>query len=162
MGDIIVDGKTRVFSIPDTGQDLTALSAATINSGEALHEVLVPTGLEGFEGTTETVDTTSLASSYNTALPGRTSFSGTGLVCKKQDDTDPVFTQLSVKDTKLIIVILDGEDSGSAVAATDTYEAYPVTTGEFNYVGRGEANSVLRYRVPTPLSRPRVRGTAAA
>jgi hypothetical protein len=162
MADIIVDGKTRVFAIPYTGQDLTALSAAAINLGEALHEVLVPTGLEGFEGSTAEIDTTPLGSAYDTKLAGRTSFSGTNLLAKMQSGTDPVFDMLSVKGTALVIVILDGVDADVDVVATDEYEAYPVTTGEYNYVGRGEANSLLRYRVPVPVSRPRVRGTAAA
>ncbi len=161
MGDIIVDGKTRVFAIPDTGQSLSALSAAAINAGEKLHDWLVPTGLEGFEGSTAEIDTTALGSAYDTKLAGRTSFSGTNLLLKKQTGTDTAFTMLSVKGTALLIVIFDGVDSGTAVVSTDKYEVYPVTTGEYNYVGRGEANSLLRYRVPVPVSRPRVRGIAA-
>lgn len=162
MADIIVDGKTRVFAVADTGQTLTALSAAAINGGTKLHDALVPTGLEGFEGSTAEIDTTALGSAYDTKLAGRTSFSGTGLVFKKQDGTDTVFDLTSVKGTKLLIVILDGVDSGTAVTAAEDYEVYPVTTGEYNYLGRGEANTILRYRVPTPVSRPRVRGTTVA
>lgn len=162
MNDIIVDGKTRVYAIPDTDQALEALSAAALTSGDALHDYLVPTGLEGFEGTTAAIDNSSLASTFGTNLPGRTDFSGTGLLLKKQETTDPAFDLLSVKGTKLIIVILDGVDATEAPVTGDEYEAYPITTGEYNYVGRGEANSILRYRVPTPVSRPRVRGTLVA
>lgn len=159
--DIVVDGKTRVFALPDTGQALTALTAAAINAGEALHDVLVPTGLEGFEGSTAEIDSTAMSSTFDTKLPGRTSFSGTNLVLKKQDGDDPAFDLLSVKDTPLIIVIMDGVDAEDPAAATQEYEAYPVRTGEFNYLGRGEANSLLRYRVPTPISRARKRGVVA-
>lgn len=162
MADIIVDGKTRVFAIPDTGQNLSALSAATLTAADAIHDFLVPTGLEGFEGSTAEIDNTALSSTFDTRLPGRTSFSGTGLVLKKQSGTDAVFDLLSVKDTDLIIAIFDGVDADTAVATGEDYEAYPVRTGEFNYVGRGEANSLLRYRVPTLISRARVRGTTVA
>lgn len=161
MADIIVDGKTRVFAVT-TYANLAALTVAEIAAGEALHAKLVPTGLEGFEASTAEVDNTSLASTFDTRLPGRTSFSGTGLLLKKQDDADDAFDLLTVRDTEIAIVIFDGVDADEAPVATDDYEAYPVTTGEFNYVGRGEANSLLRYRVPTPLRAPRVRGTVAA
>lgn len=162
MADIIVDGKTRVYAIADTGQTLTALSAAAVAAGEALHNVLVPTGLEGFEGSTAEIDNTPLGSAYETKLAGRTSFSGTNLLMKKQTGTDDAFDLTSVKGTALLIVILDGVDSATTPVTGEDYEVYPVTTGEYNYVGRGEANSVLRYRVPAPVSRPRVRGTLVA
>lgn len=163
MTDIIVDGKTRVFAIPDTGSlTLSGLTVANFGTGEAIHSKLVPTGLEGFEGSTAEIDNTALDSTFDTRLPGRTSFSGMGLLLKKQDGTDDVFTLVSVKGTNLLIAIFDGVDAATAVAADDDYEVYPVRTGEFNYVGRGEANSLLRYRVPTPMQAPRVRGTVVA
>ncbi len=65
---------------------------------------------------------------------------------------------VSVKDTDLIIVIMDGEDADTAPIVGDAYEAYPVRTGDWNHVGRGEANSLLRYRVPVSISGARVRG----
>jgi hypothetical protein len=161
MADIIVDGKTRVAFVA-TGSNPAAFTVAELNAGELLHHALVPTGLEGFEGSTAEIDNTSLASEFDTRLPGRTSFSGTGLLLKKQSGTDDVFDLLSVKDTAGYIVIRDKIDADTSWAATQDYEAYPVRTGEYNYVGRGEANSVLRYRVPTPISSARIRGTAAA
>lgn len=164
MTDIIVDGKTRVFAIPDTGLlTLSALSVANFATGEAIHGRLVPTGLEGFEGSTAEIDNTALDSTFDTRLPGRTSFSGTGLLLKKQDDAaDDVFDLVTVKGTNLLIAIFDAVDADAAVAVTQDYEVYPVRTGEFNFVGRGEANSLLRYRVPTPIQAPRVRGTVGA
>lgn len=161
MADIIVDGKTRVYAVT-TAANPAAMTVAEITAGEALHDSLVPTGLEGFEGTTEEVDNTALSSTFNTRLPGRTSFSGTGLILKKQDGADPVFDLLTANGTDLYIVIFDGVDASVDPVVTDEYEAYPVRTGEFNYVGRGEANSVLRYRVPTLIRAARVRGAVAA
>lgn len=163
MSDIIVDGKTRVFAVPDTGQALETLSAAAVILGEKLDGYIVPTGLEGFEGSTAEIDNTPLGADQETKLVGKTSFSGTNLVLKKQDDaSDPAFDLLSVKGTKLLIVIFDGTDYELDPSTGDNYEVYPITTGEYNYVGRGEANSLLRYRVPTPISRPRKRGTLVA
>lgn len=159
MADIVVDGMTRVAFVP-TGTP-SAFTVAQLNAGTLLQAMLVPTGLEGFEGSLAEVDNTPLAGRFDTKLPGRTSFSGTALVLKKQDAADPVFDLLSVVNTNGFIVIRDNIDETVAWAATQKYESYPIRTGEFNYLGRGEANSLLRYRVPVPVTGPRVRGTAA-
>lgn len=158
MTDIIVDGKTRVFAVPLAALNLSALTVANIGTGEALHDELVPTGLEGFEAATAEVDNTALSSTFDTKLPGRQSFSGTGLVLKKQAVASAAFTLISVKDTDLAIVIMDGEDADTVATIGDEYEAYQVRTADWNHVGRGEANSLLRYRVPVSVSGARVRG----
>ena len=82
MADIIVDGQTRVAFVP-TISNIAAPTVAQLNAGTLLQTTLIPTGLEGFENTTADVDNTSLASTFDTKLPGRQSFSGTGLVLKK-------------------------------------------------------------------------------
>jgi hypothetical protein len=160
MSDIIVDGKTRVAFVPSGTP--SAFTVAQLNAGTLLHWMLVPTGLEGFEGSTAEIDNSALGSRSDSHLPGRTSFSGTNLLLKKQEGSDPVFDLLSVLGTDGFVVIRDTLDEAAAWAATQKYESYPVRTGEFNYVGRGEANSLLRYRVPTSITGARVRGVVAA
>lgn len=160
MTDIIVDGQTAVWFVP-TAANSAAITTAEITAGKALHDLLVPTGLEGFEPSTAEIDNTALSSKQDSKVPGRGSYSGTGLVLKKQTGTDAVFNLLSVFGTTGFIVIRDGIDAATAAAAAQKYEAYPITTGYYGYVGRGEANSLLRYRVPTPVSGPRVVGTIA-
>ncbi len=71
MTDIIVDGKTRVFAVPAAALDISALTVANIGTGEAGHDELIPTGLEGFEASTAEVDNTALSSTFDTRLPGR-------------------------------------------------------------------------------------------
>jgi hypothetical protein len=161
MSDIIVDGQTRVAFVPTIAVP-TAATVAELNAGTLLHWTLIPTGLEGFEPSTAEVDNTALASTFDTKLPGRGSFSGTGLVLKKQTATDTVFTLLSVFNTAGFIVIRDGVPADTAWTAADKYEAYPGRTGLYSMLGRGEANSLLRYRVPFPIGASRVQGVVAA
>lgn len=151
MADIIVDGRTRVAFVP-TIANIAAPTTAELNAGTLLQSTLVPTGLEGFENTTADVDNTSLASTFDTKLPGRQSFSGTGLVLKKQDGTDTVFILLTVPNTNGYIVIRDSLTEGTAWASTQNVEVHPIRTATHSMLGRGEANSVLRYRVPTPIT----------
>ncbi|MEO5665515.1 MAG: hypothetical protein ABIR39_19795 [Nocardioides sp.] len=151
MADIIVDGQTRVAFVP-TIANIAAPTTAELNAGTLLQSTLIPAGLEGFENTTADVDNTSLASTFDTKLPGRQSFSGTGLVLKKQDGTDTVFNLLSVPNTAGYIVIRDGVAESTAWAATNKVEVYPIRTAAHSTMGRGEANSLLRYRIPTPIS----------
>jgi hypothetical protein len=151
MADIIVDGQTRVAFVP-TIANIAAPTTAELNAGTLLQSTLIPAGLEGFENSTADVDNTSLASTFDTKLPGRQSFSGTGLVLKKQDGTDTVFNLLSVPNTSGYIVIRDGVTESTAWAATNKVEVYPIRTAAHSMMGRGEANSLLRYRIPTPIS----------
>lgn len=160
MADIIVDGMTRVAFVP-TISNLAAATTTELNNGTLLTLTLVPTGLEGFDSSQADVDNSSLGSTYDSKLPGRKSFSGTGLVLKKQDGTDAVFNLLSVANTNGFIVVRDGLDQALAWLSAQPYEVYPIRTGEFNFLGRGEANSLLRYRVPTSISASRVRGAVA-
>jgi hypothetical protein len=108
------------------------------------------------------VDNTSLASTFDTKLPGRQSFSGTGLVLKKQTATDTVFNLLTTPNTDGYIVIRDGMAESTAWATSQNVEVYPVRTASHSMLGRGEANSVLRYRVPTPVTaKPNLKAVVA-
>ena len=151
MADIIVDGQTRVAYVP-TVANIAAPTTTELNAGTLLSSTLIPAGLEGWENSTAEVDNTSLASSFDTKLPGRVSFSGTGLVLKKQDGTDTVFNLLTTPGTNGYIVIRDGVANATAWASADKVEVYPIRTGTHVMLGRGEANSLLRYRVPTTIT----------
>lgn len=161
MADIIVDGMTRVAFVP-TIANIAAPTVAELNAGTLLQSTLVPTGLEGFENSTADVDNTSLASTFDTKLPGRQSFSGTGLVLKKQDGTDTVFNLMSVPNTNGFIAVRDGILEATGWVAAQKVEVYPIRTAAHSMMGRGEANSVLRYRVPTPISaKPELKAVVA-
>ena len=151
MTDIVVDGMTKVAFVP-TIAVLAAPTVAELNAGDDIETFLIAAGLEGFDPSTADVDTTSLASTFDTKQPGRTSFSGTGLVLKKQLASDTIHTALSVPGVTGFVVIRDGILVATAWTAAQKVAVYPVALGQWAYMGRGEANSVLRYRVPTPIT----------
>ena len=108
------------------------------------------------------MDNTSLASTFDTKLPGRQSLSGTGLVFKKQDGTDTIWNLLTVPGTNGYIVIRDGIAQATAWTIADKVEVHPIRTAAHAMLGRGESNSLLRYRVPTPItSQPNLKAVVA-
>lgn len=151
--DITVDGNTAVWFVPTIASATLAPTVAEIGAGKALQERLRADGLENFEPTTARVDNTSLASTFDTSTPGRTAFGDVALVLKKVKvgDADAVFDTLSVKNTSGYLVIRDGVPQGNAAASGQKVAVYPILTGQWAYLPR-EPNSVLRYRVPTPVS----------
>ena len=89
MADIPVDGNTRVAWVP-TIATKTAPTTTELNAGILLQSFITADGLAGFEPETADVDTTSLASTFNTVTNGRDTFSGTMLRLKKQEDRKSV------------------------------------------------------------------------
>lgn len=151
MGDIIVDGKTKVWFVP-TIANIAAPTVAEITAGTSLEHQLTADGLSGFAPKTADVDNTALDSTFDTVLPGRSSYSNTMLTLKKQSGaTDAVWTALSVRDTAGYIVIRDGAPVSQALAAADKVQVYPVVLGEWGYLDRAK-NSVLKYAVETKIS----------
>lgn len=151
MPDIIVDAMTKVQFVPTIASGTKAPTVAELGLGTSLELLLTKTGLEGFDPSNAEVDTTSLGSPDDTKVPGRVSYSGTALVLKKQTPTDPVYATLSVMNTTGFIVIRDAIVATTAFAAAQKVDVYPVQLGKTGKVGRGEDNSLLRYRVPCSI-----------
>lgn len=163
MADQVVDGMTRVAFAAAISNIAAPSAGSELNTSTLLHDTLIPAGLEGFEATTDGVDASSLASTFNLFLPGRQSVSGMGLVLKKQDGTDTIFNLLSVPNTSGFIVIRDGIAAATAWAASQKVEVWPIRTAAHIMLGRGEANSLLRYRIPLfPSAQPNLKATLAA
>ena len=152
MPDIVVDGMTKVSFVPTIASATLNPTTAEVTAGTSLEQFLIAAGLEGFDPSNAEIDNTSLASTFDTKLPGRVSFSGTALVLKKQSGTDNTWTALKTPGTNGFIVIRDGILVSTAFAAAQKVAVYPVQLGQWSYLGRGEANSVLRYRVPCTVT----------
>lgn len=160
MADVFADGNTRVAFVPAIAS-IAAPTTTELNAGTLLQSVMTADGLMGFEATTAEVDTTSLASTFNTKTIGRDDFSGTGLRIKKQTyGSDTVFTLLT-RGTSGYIVIRRGVVETTAWTSTQAIEVYPVTCGQTKYLPP-EANSVQKYEIPTPItSAPNLRAAVA-
>lgn len=152
MADIVLDGKVRVAFVPSIA-NIAAPTTTELNAGTLLTAQLVPTGLEGFEPSQAEVDNTSMASTFDTKLPGRLSHSGTRLVFKKSDGTDTIFTLLVPDTDGFVVVRANGVLQGAAWAsAQGPLSIYPGRTGTAYKVGLGEANSLERFAVPWFIS----------
>jgi hypothetical protein len=160
VADVFADGNTRVSFVSAIASQ-AAPTTAELNAGVLLQSFLTADGLMGFEASSAEVDTTALASTFNTKTIGRDDFSGTGLRLKKQTyGSDTVFSTLT-RGTSGYIVIRRGTTESTAWASTQAVEVYPVTCGQTKFLAP-EANSVQKYEVPTPVTAaPTLRGAVA-
>lgn len=159
IADVLADGNTRVAFVAAISNQASP-TTAELNAGILLQSYITADGLMGFEATTAEVDTTSLASTFDTKTIGRDAFSGTGLRLKKQSGTDTAFTTLS-RGTTGFIAIRRGVAETTAWASAQALEVYPIICGQRKMLAP-EANSVQRYEVPTPItSAPSLTATVA-
>lgn len=135
MADLGFDGMISVWWVA-TIADISAPKAATeigAAGSVVLHSRLTPDGLTTGAGS-DTIDTSKMASTFNTKIVGRRNFDGLQLtyvrgdaVAEKLLDTTLVYRAsgyLVVRRDKLTTV---------AVAAADKVEVYPAQCGEPQY-----------------------------
>lgn len=159
MADIPVDGKTRAAWV-STIADISAPTTTELNAGVLLQSTLTADGLGGFQPETADVDTSSLASTFNTVTNGRVSFSNTMLRLKKQTGTDTIWNTLT-KDTAGYVVLRRYIDQSTAWASGDKVQVYPAICGETKDLDP-EPNTLGRYEVPIKItSEPDLRSVVA-
>jgi hypothetical protein len=159
MGDITVDGKTRVAYVASISNP-AAPTAAELNAGILLHSTMTPDGLTGFEAETADVDNSALDSTFDTVTNGRDSFSSTGVMLKKQSGTDTIFDTLT-RDTTGYIVVRRYIAASTSWAASQKVSVFPIICGQTKEPAP-EKNSVAKYFVPTKItSSPSLRATVA-
>lgn len=160
MADLFADGNTRV-SFVSAISNIAAPTTGELNAGVLLQSFLTADGLNGFEATSAEVDTTALASTFDTKSIGRDSFSGTMLRFKKQTyGSDTVYSTL-LRGTAGYVVIRRGVLETTAWTSTQAIEVYPIICGQVKYLAP-TANSIQKYEVPTPItSAPNLRAAVA-
>lgn len=159
MADIVADGKTRVSWVPSIS-NIAAPTTAELNAGMLLQSLLTPSGLSGFQPETAKVDTSSLASTFNTARNGRTSFDSPMLELKKQDTGDTAYTTL-IRGATGYVVVRSSITESTAYASSQAVRVYPAECGEVAHVDI-EENSLERYQVPLCItSQPNLRAAVA-
>lgn len=159
MADIPSDGKTRVYWVT-TIANIQAPTTTELNAGIALQSTMTADGMNGFQPATADVDTSSLDSTFNTMVNGRTSFSNTALRIKKQSGTDTIFTTLT-RDTAGYVVVRRSIAASTAWASSQAVEVYPALCGEVSRMDP-EPNTVERYEIPIKItSTPALRAAVA-
>lgn len=149
MGDINIDGRVRVGWVSGVSgiASIAGPLVAELNAGLRLDTIMTPDGLQGFEGDTAAVDSSSLSSSQNTNIAGRISRDGMALRLKKQDTADTAFTTLQYRVDGFVVVRRGGIDANTAWTAGQAVAVYPVQCGEYKPLPP-EGNSMDRYDVP--------------
>ncbi|MFE4311496.1 hypothetical protein ACFRR6_36185 [Streptomyces sp. NPDC056891] len=128
MADLISDGKTRVVWLP-TVANINAPTVAELNAGSDYTKRITPDGLK-LDPTTADVDTSSLASKFDTGTVGRVSFD-TEITFKRGDNPtdDAPFTTLKYGVSGFLFV-RRGVDFTTAWTAGQKVEGYPITCAE--------------------------------
>jgi hypothetical protein len=159
LADITADGKTRVSWVTSIA-NINAPTTTELNAGMLLQSTLTADGLNGLQPDTADVDTSSLSSTFNTTVNGRTSFSNTSLRLKRQSGTDTIFTTL-VRDTAGYLVVRRSVTESTAWASAQSVEVYPALCGEVARMDP-EPNTVERYEIPLKItSSPALRSAVA-
>lgn len=144
MSDLIGDGNIKVAWVTSIAS-LNAPTAAELSAGSDWTTRLTPDGLKT-DPTTADVDTSSLASTFNTNQPGRKSYACEITFKRGSTPTeDQPYTTLSY-GTAGFLVVRRGLAYATAFTAGDRVEVYPVTASEPQNVAPA-ANEVLKVTV---------------
>jgi uncharacterized membrane protein len=144
MADLISDGNIKVSWVPSIAT-VQSPTAAELNAGYDWTQRLTPDGLKT-DPTTAEVNTSSLASTFDTTVPGRKSYQAE-ITFKRGTSAleDQPFTTLSYGVTGFLVV-RRGTPYATAYATGDRVEVYPVAATEPQNVAP-VANEVLKVLV---------------
>jgi hypothetical protein len=128
MSDLISDGKTRVAWL-STVANINAPTVAELTAGADYTKRITPDGLK-LDPSTADVDTSSLASKFDTKTAGRVGFDAE-LTFKRGDNPtdDAPFSTLKY-GVSGFLVVRRGVDYTTAWTVGQKVEVYPITCGE--------------------------------
>ncbi|MEW5658356.1 hypothetical protein ABGT92_23920 [Streptomyces cinereoruber] len=159
MADLISDGKTRVYWVPSVA-NINAPTVAELNAGADYTQRITPDGLK-LDPSTADVDTSSLASTFDTKTVGRVGFDVE--LTFKRGDTGPEdlpYTTLKY-GVSGFLAVRRGVAYATAWAAGQKAEVYPITCGEPQNVSPA-ANEVMKFVSPMRVtSAPATAATVA-
>lgn len=149
MGDLISDGKTRVVWASSIA-NIAAPTAAECNGALDLTKRITPDGLKA-DPTTADVDTSSLASRFDTRTVGRIGFENELTMKRGDNPTDDLpYTTLKYGVTGYMIV-RRGIAFETAFAAGQQVEVYPAICGERANIPPA-ANEVSKFTAPIKVT----------
>ncbi|WNI16908.1 hypothetical protein [Actinacidiphila sp. ITFR-21] len=145
MTDVISDGKTRV-AIALSLANINAPTVAECTAAQDITPRLTPDGLK-LDPTTADVDTSSLASTFDTKEVGRVGYD-TELTFKRGTTTQEDWPyQNLVYGVHCYVIVRRAVDYATAWAAGQQVEVYPVVCGERANVSPA-ANEVMKFVSP--------------
>ncbi|MFD5509026.1 hypothetical protein ACFWIB_14785 [Streptomyces sp. NPDC127051] len=159
MSDLISDGKTKVVWASSIA-NIAAPTTTELNAGSDFTTRITPDGLK-LDPSTADVDTSSLASTYDTKTVGRVGFD-VELTFKRGSTggEDLPYTTLKY-GVSGYLVVRRGADYATAWASSQKCEVYPVTCGE-PANSSPAANEVMKFMSPMRVtSAPSTAATVA-
>ena len=159
MSDLISDGKTKVVWASSIA-NIAAPTTTELNAGSDFTTRITPDGLK-LDPSTADVDTSSLASTFDTKTVGRIGFN-VELTFKRGSTVgeDLPYTTLKYGVSGYLIV-RRGVDYATAWASTQKCEVYPITCGEPQNSSPA-ANEVMKFMAPMRVtSAPSTAATVA-
>nr|BFD90714.1 hypothetical protein KitaXyl93_20740 [Kitasatospora sp. Xyl93] len=147
--DLISDGKTRATWAASIANP-NAPTAAECNGGIDLTVRLTPDGLK-VDPTTADVDTSSLASTFDTAEVGRVKYDAELTVKRGTTPAEDLPYSTLVYGVHGYLVIRRGLDFATAYAAGQQVEVYPMVCGERQNKAPA-ANEVMKFMVPLKVT----------
>lgn len=149
--DLISDGMTRVTWLTSV-TNINAPTVAELNAGQELTDRITPDGLK-IDPTTADVDTSSLASTYDTKEVGRVGFE-TELTFKRGTTVQEDWAyQNLVKGLHGVLVVRRGIALDTAYAVGQQVEVYPTVCGERANVSPA-GNEVSKFISPIKVYAP--------
>ncbi|MER6531155.1 hypothetical protein [Streptomyces sp. NPDC001508] len=149
MADLISDGKTRVAWL-STVANINAPAVAELTAGADYTKRITPDGLK-LDPSTADVDTSSLASTFDTKTVGRVGFD-TELTFKRGDTpTDDAPYSTLKYGVSGFLVVRRGTAYTTAWATGQKVEVYPVTCGEPQNSSPA-ANEVMKFVSPMKVT----------
>lgn len=160
MADLISDGKTRV-AWASTIANINAPTVAELTAAADYTKRITPDGLK-LDPSTADVDTSSLASTFDTKTVGRVGFD-TELTFKRGDNPTDDAPYATLKyGVSGFLVVRRGVAYATAWAAGQKVEVYPITCGEPANTAPA-ANEVMKFVSPMKVTdSPATAATVAA
>ena len=151
MSDLINDGMTKVVWASSIS-NINAPTTAELNAGSDFTARVTPDGLK-IDPSTADVDTSSLASTFDTKTVGRVGYD-TEVTFKRGTTAgeDLPFTTLKY-GVSGYLVVRRGVAYATAWAAGQKAEVYPITCGEPQNVSPA-ANEVMKFISPMKVTNP--------
>ncbi|MFD5111436.1 hypothetical protein ACFWNG_03825 [Streptomyces sp. NPDC058391] len=151
MADLISDGKTRVSWL-STVANINAPTVAELTAGADYTKRITPDGLK-VDPSTADVDTSSLASTFDTKTVGRVGFD-TELTFKRGDNpTDDAPYSTLKYGVSGFLVVRRGVAVATAWTVGQKVEVYPITCGEPQNSSPA-ANEVMKFVSPMKVTDP--------
>jgi hypothetical protein len=159
VADIIGDGKERWDWVPAIA-NIALPTTTELNAGIRISQWMTKDGATGFVPDTADAPTSTIESTFDTAVNGRRSFSSPRVRIKKQSGSDTVYDTMT-PDTTGYLTRRKSLPAATAFASAQPLQVFPVMCGETAWLDV-EDNMPERFDIPVKITaQPSLRAAVA-